>query len=243
MAPPSRNDRQRRPLGHAIAKSEDGPVKPRDAATLIVWRDGRDGPEVLMGRRSKRAAFVPDFYVFPGGRLDPADREARAGTPLAEDAPRRMGVRGNADFAAALAVAAVRETFEETGLMLAIDGDVGAAAHEEWAPWRAQGLAPDLRALRYFGRAITSPLSPIRFHARFFLARADACRGVLGGSGELSQLDFYPIRDALGMLPVVDVTEFMLNRVLAWRADPHGLGGRTPLFAYRDGAPFLRWDK
>src|SRR5262245_18196631 len=115
----SRRYPQRRPLGHGRIAQGTVPVKPRDAGSLIIWQQGPEGAEVLMGRRSRRAAFVPDFFVFPGGRLDPADRMARAATPLDPDAIPRMGVRGNASLAEALALAAVRETFEETGLLLA----------------------------------------------------------------------------------------------------------------------------
>ena len=115
----SRSYPQRRPLGHGRVAQGAAPVTPRDAGSLIVWREGPEGAEVLMGRRSRRAAFVPDFFVFPGGRLDPADRLVRPATPLDASATARMGVRGDAALAEALALAAVRETFEETGLVLA----------------------------------------------------------------------------------------------------------------------------
>lgn len=232
----------RRPLGHGRIDDGNAPVKPRDAGSLIVWRPGADGPEVLMGRRSRRAAFVPDFFVFPGGRLDPADGTVRAATPLDPDAARRMAVRGKAALAEALALAAVRETYEETGLLLAEIGDPGEVAHAEWAAWRALGFAPGLHRLRYFGRAITSPSSPIRFHARFFLTRDSELRGTLGGSGELSELAYYPATEVLANMPVVDVTEFMLNRLIAYARSPLHFEARTPIFAYKDDAPFVRFE-
>jgi 8-oxo-dGTP pyrophosphatase MutT (NUDIX family) len=244
----SRSYPQKRPLGHGRVAPDEKPVKPRDAASLIIWRDGPEGTEVLMGRRSRRAAFVPDFFVFPGGRLDSADRRVRAATPLDPAAAKRMGVRRDAALAEALALAAVRETFEETGLLLAEIGDIGAvesadgAAAVEWAHWRAQDFAPGLHRLRYFGRAITSPSSPIRFHARFFVARADEFRGAIAGSGELSELGFYRATDVLEHKPVVDVTEFMLNRLIAYAADPLRFDARTPIFSYKDEAPFVRYE-
>ncbi len=233
---------QRRPLGHGRADPAKASVKPRDAATMIVWRDGPKGPEVLMGRRSRRAAFVPDFFVFPGGRIDPADHAIRAATPLDPAAARRMGVRRNESLAVALAIAAVRETFEETGLLLAESGDIGAVAHADWEHWKARGLAPGLHRLRYFGRAITSPISPIRFHARFFIARAEALQGELSGSGELSELGFYPVPDVLARMPVVDVTEFMLDRVTGYAAAPERFDPRTPVFSYKNELPFVRYE-
>ncbi len=209
---------------------------------MIVWRRGPEGPEVLMGRRSRRAAFVPDFFVFPGGRIDPLDRTIRPATPLDPAAVRRMGIRRNAALAEALAVAAVRETFEETGLLLAASGDIGEATHADWQHWKARGLAPPLHRLGYFGRAITSPISPIRFHARFFIVPAEALQGELGGSGELSELGYYPVADVLARMPVVDVTEFMLNRVSAYAADPAGFDPRTPVFSYKNEVPFVRYE-
>jgi 8-oxo-dGTP pyrophosphatase MutT (NUDIX family) len=229
-------------LGHGRVAAGAAAVEPRDAGSLIVWREGSLGTEVLMGRRSRRAAFVPDFFVFPGGRLDPADRTVRAATPLDPKAAKRMGVRGDAALAEALALAAVRETFEETGLLLAEIGDIGAADHPEWAHWKARDLAPGLHRLRYFGRAITSPASPIRFHARFFVARAQEFRGEIAGSGELSELGFYPATEVLERMPVVDVTEFMLNRLIAYAADPVRFEARTPVFSYRDDGPFVRYE-
>lgn len=217
-------------------------MKPRDAGSLIIWREGNEGAEVLMGRRSRRAAFVPDFFVFPGGRLDPADAAVRPATPLDGGAVARMGVRGDAALAEALALAAVRETFEETGLLLAEIGDIGGVQHPEWAHWKARDLAPGLHRLRYFGRAITSPASPIRFHARFFVARAEELRGELAGSGELSELGFYLATEVLANMPIVDVTEFMLNRLIAYAADPPRFEARTPIFSYRDDGPFVRYE-
>src|SRR6185503_4095820 len=100
----SRSYQQRRPLGHGRVAAGAAPVKPRDAGALIIWRTGAEGAEVLMGRRSRKAAFVPDFFVFPGGRLDAADSAVRAATPLDAGAVARMGVRGDAALAEALAL-------------------------------------------------------------------------------------------------------------------------------------------
>lgn len=241
----TRTYKHARPLGHDIVAPAERPATPVDAASLILVRDGAFGPEVLMGRRHRRARFVPDAFVFPGGKVDPADRAAKPARDLDPVHPPRMAVRGNADFARALAMAAVRETFEETGLLLAATGNPGGddpavAAHPSWAAIGAAGSAPDLSTLAYFGRAITSPYSPIRFHARFFLADAGAAAGRLGGSGELSDLDWYPVAHAIARLPIVDVTEFMLGEV-ARRADGTQ-AGEAPLFAYRKNVPYVRYE-
>ncbi len=209
---------------------------------MIVWRNGPKGTEVLMGRRGRRAAFLPDFFVFPGGRIDPADHNIRAATPFDSAVINRMGVRRNAALALALAITAVRETFEETGLLLAENGDIGAVEHDDWDYWKTRGLTPALHRLSYFGRAITSPISPIRFHARFFIARAEGLHGQLGGSGELSELGFYPVAEVLARMPIVDVTEFMLNRVTGYAAAPDYFKSGTPVFSYKNEVPLIRYE-
>lgn len=225
-------------LGHPRKRHEGPPVTPRDAATLILVRHGAGRPEILMGQRSNRAKFVPGSFVFPGGRLDSHDWEALPATPLSAPVA-KMGLRGNAAKARALAMAAIRETFEETGLLLAADGDVGAADDETWREMRARGKAPDLARLTYLARAITSPYSPIRFHARFFMATWRPEDGVIGGSGELSDLHWIPIARAedYGLL---DVTHFMLGEIERRLAEPDA--ETVPLFAYRLDKPFVRYD-
>jgi 8-oxo-dGTP pyrophosphatase MutT (NUDIX family) len=205
-------------------------VRPRDAASLVLVDDAGAEPRVLMGRRHSRMKFIPDAFVFPGGKLDPDDMKAQPATPLAAS-----------DFgskAQGLAMAAVRETFEETGLLLAAPGNVGNEAGAAWSHFRSEGLAPRLDALNCLARAITPASSPIRFHARFFVASADALRGTLAGSGELEDLGWYPISQALQMA-IIDVTEFVLREVQARHA-----GGksrtRIPLFCYRNNMAVIR---
>ena len=182
------------------------PVRPRHAASLILLRQTRQGPQVLMGRRPARSRFAPDVFVFPGGAVDAADRLARPLSPLSEDCARRTAAGPR--LAQALAIAALRETAEETGL----------------------ALAPDLAALTLLARAITPPSSPVRFHARFFVADAGLAAGEPSESAELSDLAFRPLDEALA-LPVFDVTEIILRAL----AD----GGGAFRLTYRRGVPIV----
>ena len=186
-------------------------VRPRHAASLILVREGAGGPEVLMGRRPPRSAFAPDVFVFPGGRVEPGDRAVQPLAPLSEACARRTAAPPG--LARALAAAAVRETAEETGLLL---GEPGR---------------PDFSTLTLVARAITPTDSPIRFHARFFRADAAAARGEMADTGELADLAFRPIEEAL-KLPIMDVTEAVL-RAVADRRPPF-------LFVYRRGGPAPR---
>src|SRR5271154_5750264 len=120
-------------------------VRPRHAATLIVLR--RDGPKprVLMGRRHGGHDFMPDKWVFPGGRIDPSDFRAPVASELRPEVAHKLSFTGPAKRARALALSAIRETFEETGLLLG-----KPAEHRPIAgPWRQfveQGALPDLAA-------------------------------------------------------------------------------------------------
>jgi 8-oxo-dGTP pyrophosphatase MutT (NUDIX family) len=192
-------------------------VRPRDAATLIAWRRGASGLEVLMGRRAARHRFVPHHYVFPGGRVDRRDYDTPARSVLRGEVLRRLSESATPRLAHALAVAAARETWEETGL---VQGEVSDGA-----------LQPDLGGLDYVLRAITPAQSPIRFHARFFAVEAERLSGTLRGNGELVDLDWRPLGECL-RLPIVDVTEFILRRL---QDGPPGATQGVELFSFRRG--------
>lgn len=185
-----------------------------------------------MGRRRREARFTPGVYVFPGGRVEPDDRRARPATGLRQG---DWGAFRSPAHARALAMAAVRETAEETGLVLGVPGDVGAGTGG-WGIFRALGVAPPLDRLRYVGRAITPTGSPWRYHARFFMVEARHLRGTLGGDGELLDLRWVDPEARFGA-GLIDVTEAMLAEVLPCLADP----GRAPLFlSYRGQRCCLR---
>ncbi len=218
------------------------PVRPRDAASLILYRQGPHGLEVLMGRRLRRASFMPDHYVFPGGRIDPDDSRARPASPLDLSSTGHMKVASRPARATALAMAAVRETFEETGLLLGEKGDVGPVQNEVWREIRETGLAPALGRLAYVGRAITPTPSPIRFHARFFMANARFVTGTLGGSGELVDLHWTLTADAL-KLPLPDITEFLLAEEVPRQLAATGSDRLLKaFFTHRHGKPYTRLD-
>ena len=147
------------------------PVRP--AATVVLVRDGDEGPEVLMLRRNLSSIFVAGAYVFPGGALEPDD--------------------GDPEDMTAYKVAAIRECFEESGVLLAAgpggrvlslaDPDVAARFDRHRADVDAgrrafadvcaeEGLTPLLDDLRYLSRWVTPEGAPRRYDTRFFVARA-----------------------------------------------------------------------
>jgi 8-oxo-dGTP pyrophosphatase MutT (NUDIX family) len=203
-------------------------VKPRDAATLILVRDGK----VLMGQRSKGHVFMPDKWVFPGGKVDASDAQARAAselTPEAENYIRCGGKRRPRAFA----LAAVRETFEETGLVVGKACASLDAAAPNWSDYAACGAAPDLARFTFVCRAITPPSRARRFDAHFFLV--DAREALMddrpiGGGPELLHTEWFSLDDAL-KLDLPSITRFVLGEV------------KERLDGKKLAPPYLRWTR
>ena len=186
--------------------------RPKDAATLILTRGG-DRPEVLMGRRAPGHVFMASKWVFPGGRIDRTDFTAADAGGLAPDAARRLEAELPGRRARALALTAVRETFEETGLVLGRPAAPASVAGP-WREYRALGALPDLSALAYVARAITPPGRTRRFDARFFMAPAEALLHPepTAGSGELDEIAWLPL-DQARALDLPAITRFVLGEV------------------------------
>lgn len=207
--------------------------KPKDAATLILIRRTKDGPRVLMGQRSKGHVFMPDKWVFPGGRVDRADAHAAAASELRPEVDAKLRIDGRR-APRAFALAAVRETFEETGLVVGRAGAPSGKAPPGWEDFVACDAAPELDKLDFVCRAITPPYRPRRFDARFFFADADAVllddRPHFSG-GELMHTRWFTLPDALA-LDLPNVTRFVLGEI------GERLAGKDT-----GGPPFLRWTR
>lgn len=208
-------------------------LKPKHAATLIIVRtDGRK-PRLLMGRRNHGHAFMPDKWVFPGGRVDRTDYDAPSASELSPDVAVRLEQDPRhpkpARLARALALAAVRETFEETGLLLARDAPERPGAGP-WRPFLAQGALPDLAPLSFVARAITPPYRPRRFDARFFMAPAEALLSLdrRPDCGELDEIAWVDFEEAMA-LDLPNITRFVVHEVGQRLAE----AGRS--------APFMRF--
>lgn len=242
-------------------KPEDGlkprAVRPRHAATLILTRPRRAGaPEILMGKRSAAHRFMPGKYVFPGGRVDAADSRLTHQSDLRPEVLARVAQHGGERLARALARAAIRETFEEAGLLLgrAIhplhrDGDGedrfakqtgrGQPATHGWSDFLATGYEPDLSAVTYVARAITPPYRDRRFDTRFFIADAAALAEppevARAASGELLELAWVSPDEARN-LDLPSITRAVLDEIESRAADPYG-DRDVPFFRFAHGKP------
>ncbi|HTW35663.1 MAG TPA: NUDIX hydrolase [Rhizomicrobium sp.] len=163
-------------LFDADEKIVPGPaLRPKDAATLIIVRRDRDGIRVLMGQRHAKMAFQPNKFVFPGGRIDPCDMRIAAGGALRPEVARRVEAGISPARARGLALAAIRETFEETGVLIGEKtADVPRTRAPAWRRYFAHGVVPRLDRFDLVARAITPPGRTRRFDARFFMVDAGA---------------------------------------------------------------------
>lgn len=187
-------------------------MRPRDAATLIIVRERR---EVLLGVRSAGHVFMPHKYVFPGGRVDPGDARVPCPVGLRPEVEARLTRSTTPARARALAMTAVRETFEETGLMIAREAAIPVRSRSpHWQPFFRQRAVPALDRLDYVARAITPPNRVRRYDARFFMVDARHASGELMGNGELEDLRWVELHAAhrLALSPITELVLRLLER-------------------------------
>lgn len=241
--------------GHAgcmgsATTAEDRPIDEpaiRDASTIIVLRDTATRPSVLMGQRGASAAFMPGKFVFPGGAVDANDATVPA-TALSELEETRLASE-SAVPPKALAAAAIRELWEETGQVLGHPA-VWSNPPKGWRGFSATGHVPNAAAMQFFFRAVTPAGRPRRFDARFFLADVAHLQtdpdDFSNAEDELAHLQWVPLEEARQFdLPFI--TQIVLAELLShitrggppatvpfFRNDDEAhlvsrLGGRSPL--------------
>jgi len=226
------------PFQFDSADAKGAALRPKDAAALDLVRRNDDTARVLMGERSARHAFLPGRFVFPGGRLDVADQRLVIDTDLRPEVLAKVANGTTTSRARGLALAAIRETFEETGLL------VGKRQHAEvltrsetWRRFLSHGVSPRLESLDFVARAITPPGRPRRFDARFFMADAAEIAVELdlsNASGELLKPVWLTLTEARAA-DVLPITRCVLDEVegrLSGTRDPSGL---VPFFIPRRG--------
>jgi len=154
----------------AARKSLDKAPRPRIAATVVLTIGDRHDPKILMGQRSSRHDFMPSVYVFPGGRVDRIDSFAPYAGDLSARTERVLEAAVSPRKARAIALSCIRETYEETGLMIGADTDTQRRnmKNPTYDAFRKAGQLPDISNLEVFGRAITPPHRHKRFDAWFF---------------------------------------------------------------------------
>ncbi|HTV71850.1 MAG TPA: NUDIX hydrolase [Rhizobiaceae bacterium] len=215
-----------------------GPLRPRDAATLILLdRRGAD-VNVLMGRRHRGHAFMPGKFVFPGGRTDPADSRIQTASDLHPEELAKLigtGSKASAARARAIALSAIRETYEEAGLLIGTPGPF-ATTKRDWQGFVEHKVHPALDSLRFIARAITPPGRVRRFDTRFLAAWRTEVAVALPDGGpthELEELVWLPIAKARD-LDIPAITKSVLGDIEQRLRDDPLLrpGGTVPFYRF-----------
>ena len=196
-------------------------LRPRDAATLIVLDRNGAMPKVLMGKRHSGHKFMPGKFVFPGGGVEPGDRRMNVAGALHGIVEAKLVQRvtgGSIGRARALALAAIRETYEETGMAIGVN-DMGTPDNPpqgHWTAFAAHGIFPNLEGLHFVARAITPPGRPKRFDARFFAVDASEIAhrvdGIVTAESELVELVWQPL-DQVQNLDLPRITSIVLKEL------------------------------
>jgi 8-oxo-dGTP pyrophosphatase MutT (NUDIX family) len=215
---------------------------PRDAATLMLIDRSGAKPKVLLGRRHEGHKFMPGKFVFPGGRIETLDAKMSAVSEIHPDMQAKLLERvanRSANFARALALTAVREVAEETGLLLGVKGDDAPATPGEiWTEFAKARVHPDLGNIHFIARAITPPRRPRRFDTRFFTADASAVahtiEGVVGPDSELVELAWVEVEQATH-LDMPTITGIVLEELLARVEAGMGHGLAVPIYFMENG--------
>lgn len=220
-------------------RSKGRAVRPKDAATLIIVRRDLKTPKVLMGRRSDGHKFMPGKFVFPGGRVDACDGRLRPPHDLHPAVLKRLMKGCTETKARALALAALRETYEETGLILGEPETPTLKTRSPyWQDFLQFDVNPRLDTLHYIARAITPPYRSRRFDARFFMGDADLIQGDVHaapeGSGELLEIHWVTLKDAMN-LELPNITRTVLGEVERRLNEGHGPEDEGPFFHFRHG--------
>jgi 8-oxo-dGTP pyrophosphatase MutT (NUDIX family) len=207
-------------------------LRPKDAATLVLVRRDPDSWRVLMGRRHGSMAFMANKTVFPGGRVDPCDYRLGAGGAFRPDVA-AIVARATRDVphGRALGLAAIRETFEETGILLGEAADARRRTRSAWSRFFGHGVTPCLSPLQFIARAITPPNRPRRFDARFFMADASAIAKQLDAthSNELLTPCWFTFAQARA-LDLPSITRYVLGEAEARLQDGADAGRPVPFF-------------
>lgn len=233
-------ERDSRYISSSELRSTARAVRPKDAATLIVVRRDGVNPRVLLGKRAASHKFMPNKFVFPGGKVDRADSRIVPPLDLHPQVMRRLCQGCSESRARALALAAIRETYEETGLVIGEpDTPTLKTRSPHWAEFLQHDINPRLDVLHLVARAITPPYRNRRFDARFFMIDAEHIQGEVHerpqGSGELLDLHWVALGKAQKMEQLPHITRAVLKEVERRLKKDAGYAARGPFVHTRHG--------
>jgi 8-oxo-dGTP pyrophosphatase MutT (NUDIX family) len=240
-------------FAESIEDPPEVPAEPRPASTIVLLRDAAEGMEVLLMKRNRRAGFVPGAYVFPGGRVDGTDAMPQVIDRLdgltPEAASERLDLHHGEPPAIAYYLAALREAFEETGIMVGLrsDGSAPPTAAEDPA---VDGIRSALMgdeisfadaisrlqcriegdSIEYIAHWITPEPEPRRYDTRFFAAKVRPGSTAMVDPREMTDAIWLHPNDALdrcdrGQLPMVFPTIKTIEELASYESADDALDG------------------
>lgn len=195
-------------------------VRPREAATLVIVRQGSE-PKVLMGKRAASHAFMPNKFVFPGGRLDVIDQRLSVPSMLCSSVIERLQKETRKNVSdhklRGLALAAIRETYEETGLIIGRKTTQKLTTiNPVWQRYFDHGVEPPLDKIDFIARAVTPTYRNRRFDTRFFMIFDEFIQtdpdDMVKGSGELLDLHWLTLAETQN-LDLPTITRWIIDMV------------------------------
>ena len=228
-------------------KYKNKSVKPRDASSIIIYRENNNRYYVLMGKRPSKSKFMPNIYVFPGGAVDKIDYQVKNIFDTPVNVNKNIIKSRSDNHTKAIMLAGIRETAEECNLYLAkkkiISEKKNIMLNNSWDKFIKKSLAPSFDNLKYFARAITPTFLKIRFHARFFICNYANFTGKVKSNGELDDLGWFEIEKAK-LLPIVDVTEFLIDRLINLYDNNKSFEkiNSHPMFTRKNNKKWVKWD-
>lgn len=201
-----------------------------------------------MGQRPESSRFMPGFIVFPGGQFDQQDKIIDTHFKLKDEDRTPVSGKCTDKRVNSLIWTAIRETWEETGLLVGRpiqEGRTKIAMGQNLTiqAFAEAGLAPDLNALIYVARAITPVSNPIRFDTRFFVADGNNIFGRLRNTNELLNNSWRKVNNVLKQRKIANVTKFALDAALRqWTSFSTTQERTIPTLYHRQGQVILRYD-
>ncbi len=228
-------------------RESKGYVRPRNASTMILVDGPANKPVILMGKRNKKLKFMPGALVFPGGSVDRQDGSIQSTDELSSKTEARllecMRGRPTKRGARALAMAAIREVAEESGLLIGKSGEFKTNS-SDWADFKDAGIVPSLSGLRLFARAVTPPGMSRRFDTYFFIAHKSHVgfipEGGFDPDGELEELQWIEPEKAIHE-NTREITRVMLVELISrLKADKDLLDNYPAPYYFNRGARFQK---
>ena len=187
--------------------------RPIDAASIILYKTIKNKKYLLMGRRPPKQKFMPDIYVFPGGAVEKEDKNVEYYKDYNSFELRALSHNCSKIKARAIGLAAIRETFEETGILIGKKNKKFSKAQpKDWSAFYEKNIQPRLDVLHYIARAVTPKGQIKRFNARFFICDAKHSFGSIIQNDELLEVDWYPIDNIIEKLNLAQVTQLVVKQ-------------------------------